>query len=404
MKIGVTRSRRFFFGRLGLLLCLISLTYSFQLAQVSLLPSASKSISVRIQTSFLARPSSEYHQIDGKTAIRGDRYFNANSTIPHASEVSDKLGVQPPIEASKKTWQRAWKLHKRALPLLHIFDKCKPPNSSLNLACIWWKAISGNDRSSPVYDDGLSFDLLPSKSRFVVNRIFRRFYPRLHHANVELRTAYLDKAVNDEVASVQCEGNVDKPMIRLISIGAGYDVRSIKFRLNEIVDSTYELDLPEVINTKQRLLERAKTRRKDLTDHLLPKQVGIDLNEVEEFREILVNILNSNDLNVNSESSPRSVHNIILFEAVLIYLNESVPTNLLKICSEVLTEYESLSSHCTSSLIFADRLENIPGGDLQIGREVLTNLGWEIVEWLPKPGLARHMGRLALITTINSSK
>ena len=378
---------------LGLVLSsLFSLTYSFQFAQVKICSSRSITSSFAVPSS----SSSKYHLLDDKTSIRGDKYFNKNSTIPHASEVSKRLGVRPPIEASKQTWQRAWKTHKRALPILHAFDKCKPTNSALNLACIWWKAMSGNDRSSPAYDSGLSFDLLPSKSRFIVNKLFRRFYPRLHHANVELRTAYLDKAVKDAVSSAQSRSN-EKPFVRLISMGAGYDVRSIKLCANGVVDAAYELDLPEVIEAKQRLFERAKRRRNDLTDRLLPKQYGIDLSEVENVRSILRDILNSDVLFIDNGSAPNSVHTVILFEAVMIYLDENVPTDLLKMCADTLREHERCNSSCTSSLVFADRLENIPGGDIVTGRDVLENLGWNIVEWLPKPGLARHMGRLELI-------
>jgi len=54
-------------------------------------------------------------------------------------------------------------------------------------ACLWWKAIAGNDKSSPVYDYSLSYDLLPPVTRWLVSKRLCRFYPRLHHANVEIR-------------------------------------------------------------------------------------------------------------------------------------------------------------------------------------------------------------------------
>lgn len=339
--------------------------------------------------------NNEFKIIDDKISIRGDRYFETNSTIPHANIVSEALGVQPPIEASKEKWQRAWKIHKRALTVLHAFDSCKPSNSKLNLACIWWKAMSGNDRLSSVYDDGLSYALLPSKTRVVVSRPFiaRKLYPRLHHANVELRTAYLDKAVKDAVKTAKNYNKSNKKMrVRLISMGAGYDVRSIKLRMKNIVDAAYEFDLPEVVDAKERLFERARKRRSDLVKDLFPICIGVDLNDEKtletKFREILEQDSISNESYFTVT--------IILFEAVMIYLDEGIPTNLLKTCSKILNEYESNSSNHVSALVFADRLEHIPGGDHDIGIKQLKSTGWELLEWCPKPGLARHMGRAIL--------
>lgn len=73
-----------------------------------------------------------------------------------------KVGVKPTLEASKETWQRAWRLHRFMMKHLHKFDSAQPTDSKLALACLWWKAIAGNDRRSPVYDYRLSYDLLPA--------------------------------------------------------------------------------------------------------------------------------------------------------------------------------------------------------------------------------------------------
>jgi len=288
-------------------------------------------------------------------------------------------------------------MQKRALPFLHAFDRCKPSNSALNLACIWWKAMSGNDRSSPVYDEGLSYAMLPSVSR-VAYLSFRRFYPRLHHANVEIRTAFLDKSVREIVEEARSRNR--KTKIRLVSMGAGYDVRSIKFLSKGLVDSAYELDLPQVIEAKQRLLRRAQRRKKDLLDKFLPQAFAVDLNDSSAVRNILTDIVAGNydeycDGVKSSNEEPTET--IILFEAVMIYLNENKPTELLEICSSVCKSQNLNDSSHHTSLVFADRLENIPGGDYDIGKEVLASLGWNIVEWLPKPGLARHMGRAEIV-------
>ena len=123
-----------------------------------------------------------------KGVIRGDRYGAANnSTILAPSDAAIKVGVEPTMEASKEVWQRAWRIHRFLLPILYRFDRIQSEDVNHNLACLWWKAIAGNDLSSPVYDYQLSYDLLPPVTRWVVHRRLCRFYTRLHHANVEIR-------------------------------------------------------------------------------------------------------------------------------------------------------------------------------------------------------------------------
>mmetsp|Transcript_35583 Transcript_35583/g.77997 ORF Transcript_35583/g.77997 Transcript_35583/m.77997 type:complete len:83 (-) Transcript_35583:1046-1294(-) len=79
----------------------------------------------------------------------------------------------------------------------------------------------------------------------------------------------------------------------------------------------------------------------------------------------------------------------------MIYLDEGIPSALLRICSNVLD-----SKDLSGSLCFADRLENIPEGYLSDAITELTSNGWELNEWLPKPGLARHMGQASLLSTL----
>lgn len=322
-----------------------------------------------------------------ETEIRGERYgANNNSTIPTAQECAAAVGVRAPLEASSKTWKRAWNIQQRALPILHSFDKYQPPDSKLSLSCLWWKALSANDITSPVYDDSLAFDLLPRGFRFLVGKKLRRFYPRLHHANVEIRTAYLDQSVTNIIHQVQAQ-NGPSTKIRLVALGAGYDVRSIKFRERGLVNQAIELDLPQVISAKTKILEsqRFRKRRPNLTEDSFPQFFPVNLNDLDRVRSLLLQIL-------ESSTDSTKWHTIFLFEGVMIYLDEGVPEALLKMCSTVL---ETTGEN--GSLVFADRLENIPGGDPDIGRRELAKNGWNVTDWLPKPGLARHMGTASLI-------
>ena len=168
--------------------------------------------------------------------------------------------------------------------------------------------------------------------------------------------------------------------IRLISFGAGYDVRSIKLKERGVVDKAYELDLPVVVNAKRTILEsnRFRQRRPQTVNSSLPTAYPVDLNNVENVRTALTEILNE----------PGDWHTIFLFEAVLLYLNEGVPQRLMKLCRESIQ-----ASNGRGSLCFADRLENVSQGDYDSAVRELANVGWTLTEWLPKPGLARHMGR-----------
>ncbi|KAL9186738.1 hypothetical protein ACHAXT_010458 [Thalassiosira profunda] len=322
--------------------------------------------------------------------------------------------------------------------VLHRCDRCRPTDSKLALACLWWKAIAGNDVRSPVYDYQLSYDLLPPATRWFVGRRVRRWYPRLHHANVEIRTAYLDKSLANVINTIMRDGETtkDTTKIRLIVMGGGYDTRSFKLMERSLAndESTphidllrrkrqiqqprrwrrmlrrnrappqnafdnitsldfelecHELDLPVVVKAKRQLLRDRLFRRRpwlrELTDY--PRLVEADFNDLDATRRALEGILRAND------DDGSAVHNVILFEGVMIYLDEGTPHALLQLCSEVLNEHgQALDRSSSSYLCFADRLENIPDGDEDAANAEMESTGWELVDWLSKPGLARHMG------------
>ena len=79
----------------------------------------------------------------------------------------------------------------------------------------------------------------------------------------------------------------------------------------------------------------------------------------------------------------------------MIYLNDGVPSSLINITSSMLRE-----NNLDCSLCFADRLENVPGGEFDLGVKELESNGWKMKDWSPIPELARHMGSASLSTTI----
>lgn len=371
------------------LLCLVHRTIGFVLgknvyhsSKVKIASSSSSNSNTTEETT-----STTYRPISQPNLIRGERYNSTNSTIPPPSIIASKLNVKPTKDASAKQWQRAWKIHKKLLPILHSTDSCKPPDSSLNLACMWWKALSGNDGTSPVYDNGLAYDLLPSGWRRILK--FRRWFPRLHHANVELRTAYLDKSLQDIVSHVRTshQHSHENLKIQLVCMGAGYDLRGIKMLERKVVDQVFELDLPQVVEAKERLFHRLRKRRPWLKE-MLPTLIASDLNQLEDVKDILLTRV------LNQTQSTTEWYTIFMFEGVMIYLNPLVPSELLNVTSYVLKTKQMQGSLC-----FADRLENIPGGDLEPAIIELERNGWTLIDWEPKPGLARHMGYASLKST-----
>ena len=149
----------------------------------------------------------------------------------------------------------------------------------------------------------------------------------------------------------------------------------------------FELDLPEVVRAKTQLLQTRLFKRRpwlqDVSKEYRPQLIPVDFNNLNDTRNALEGIILSDD------ADNKNVHNIIIFEGVMIYLDEGVPHALLDICSSILNKRKSQSS---SYLCFADRLENIPGGDEEAAHMEMESTGWKLLDWLPKPGLARHMG------------
>ena len=188
-------------------------------------------------------------------------------------------------------------------------------------------------------------------------------------------------------------------------LGAGYDLRSIKFAERGLVQQTVELDLPQVVEGKQRLLQSKRLiQRQPWLDNtaghenatLLPTFLPADLNNVTSVRQIVTDQLCARCTNTSNDQSdqPDDWHTIFLFEGVMIYLNDGFPSALLNVTSDVLNQLK-----VPGSLVFADRLENIPGGNEALGMDELQRNGWKLQDWCPKPGLAKHMGSADLLLT-----
>ena len=330
---------------------------------------------------------------------RGD-YSNSPERAGELERAATTLQAPAPWKAPRWAWSNAWKIGKSTLPLLHRWDAAAPADTCVNLWVVWLKAIAGNRRRSGGYDAGLAYDLLPSVTRWVVRWPLCYFYPLLHHQNVALRTAYLDRAVRSDLSSTTAQGA--PPLV--VTLGAGFDVRQQRLADEHGARGSWaELDLPDVVEQKRRLLARAARRRPGMA--LPTAQLGANLTDLAAARMAIRTALSGGEGGAPTSGMPGAGaaaaapgrHATFVCEALLIYLPPEKASALLSACA-----HEARRAGCTSaSLCFADRLPNVDGCAKEDARAALAAAGgWVLDEesWLPKPGLARHMGvaRIAL--------
>lgn len=361
------------------------------------------------------------------------------------NDLSHKLGVASPWNAPKFVWSWAFKLQRFILPIVHFFDKCAPADTCFNLPVLWWKAIAGNDIFAKTYDRGVAFDLLPHVTRWIVGFPFCLLYPRLHHQNVALRTSYLDQLVREELSSRQ-QGRdsisrssinsgwivnissdllVNDDAVRkgdvghtcVITLGAGFDTRSIRLASEFANTSWFELDLPAVVQQKRGMFDRFVARRGASSSQRLPTLIEADLNNYTEVGNTIKRILQNDVMNVHKDRK----RVLFLAEASILYLNQSLVAPLLQSCVQAATSelypenvrfcfadrfpLQCLSRVYSSSLsrAYAVRAGALPAqtvatyqmDELTEFREAVSFLaqtGWRLFKWQVKPGRARHMG------------
>ena len=81
---------------------------------------------------------------------------------------------------------------------------------------------------------------------------------------------------------------------------------------------------------------------------------------------------------------------IFVLEALLIYIEPEAAAGLLRACADE----AAAAGFARATLCFADRLPGVKGFEYDEARSMLAQTGFALEEetWLPKPGLARHMG------------
>lgn len=297
------------------------------------------------------------------------------------------------IPIVKRFARWTWRRRVDVLRVLHWNDPFTPIDTCINLECLWWKVLSTTDPASPCWEpEGYTYDMLPRPGRRLVTAL-RLWHPRWIHALLEVRMAYLSQAIANEME--ERVKNTTKTT-RVISLGSGYDVRSIRM-LQQQQQNTfqklecYEFDLSSTVESKRKVFrERLLKRQRLKGGHELtfPTMVGMDLNDSERFRQELNNILNND---------PKEVYTIFVVEGVLMYLQGGKASAILQACAETVTKNGG-----TASLCFADRLFDQSNCDLLPIQRQFQNVGWTLTEWAPNPNAnAKHMG-IAKTTTMTT--
>ena len=317
-------------------------------------------------------------------------------------DVASVCGVDPPWKAPRWVWQAAWTVGRGSMPLLHRWDPCRPTDTNVNLWVCWLKAIAGNRRRGGYEDGGFAHDLLPSVTRVVVARPIASLYPPLHHQNVALRTAFLDRALYAELRGLSAD---EEAVVTVL--GAGFDARAVRMATHVAPGeeeggkepaltgigkvSWAEVDLPHVVEQKRRLLARLVRRRPAVSgavDALV--QCSANLTRTDEARTALRQALAPLAQTCQGgEDGGRGVA-IFVLEALLIYVPPTAASSLLRAC----VDEAAAAGAAHVSIVFADRLPEVDGCSMDSARDALGAAHLELDEasWLPKPGLARHMG------------
>lgn len=169
-------------------------------------------------------------------------------------------------------------------------------------------------------------------------------------------------------------------------LGAGFDLLPLRLERAAHDISWVEVDLPHVVAQKRLLLQRLSDRRPQLASQIHSIQlISANLTDSSERAAALAAALRPH------EAAHRVSHVIFVIEALMIYMPSEAAASLLSAAVDA-----AVAAGATSvSICFADRLPGVSDASFEEARDVLRQANLELDEssWLPKPGLARHMGR-----------
>eukprot|EP00532_Pseudo-nitzschia_australis_P012090 CAMPEP_0168213508 /NCGR_PEP_ID=MMETSP0140_2-20121125/4834_1 /TAXON_ID=44445 /ORGANISM="Pseudo-nitzschia australis, Strain 10249 10 AB" /LENGTH=373 /DNA_ID=CAMNT_0008140367 /DNA_START=210 /DNA_END=1331 /DNA_ORIENTATION=- len=225
----------------------------------------------------------------------------------------------------------------------------------VNLRVLWCKLLTSLDPNSPAYEGrprgGCNNSSNNEKNIFATYQMLPpfsikwplrylglwRLFPRWMHANIELRTVYLQGALdtillvkrNSEPESVVATeepssedqhkstlsdgGNSIADSICVIILGGGYDPRGANLSTSNGIRRVYELDLPVVIDSKRRLLHRAGFRVINDDDNDEGMDVPMDSDQEGDDRGVRLEGVDLNDDTAVDQVLDKIQQELILF-------------------------------------------------------------------------------------------
>lgn len=133
-----------------------------------------------------------------------------------------------------------------AFSALYLFDRSGMKDSSKNLRVLWTRALL--DKQGRL-DDPVAYKLLPKGTRRIISRPFTKAWRLTSKYDwIVDRTNFIDSEI-ESFLDTHKEGER-----QIVLLGSGYDTRSMRYISEGL--KFVEVDLPEVVETKMKLVNR----------------------------------------------------------------------------------------------------------------------------------------------------
>jgi methyltransferase (TIGR00027 family) len=199
---------------------------------------------------------------------------------------------------------------------------------------LWTRALLN---SLGTIDDPIAAQLLPRKTKWIVGQRMAHWVWKGTPAVEKLgwivnRTQFINAQLDEFLEEATTKDTNKNRRRQVVLLGSGYDTRSLRYSSQSNIDF-YEVDLPEIILTKSKLVNQyleqkdATTTTATATITSTIQFVPLDLNEVLTKNKNVVEVLKSQGFKDDG-----GLPTIVICEAVLFYL---IPGAVQKMVSDL---------------------------------------------------------------------